>query len=212
MTRFSLTKKIAASDYEYSYAKLEGMEFAYNKKPVEITDDGVIFRDLIEHADGSQEEIAGSDQLYPCDSVIISISQAPMNVIVNTTMGLEANKRGLLAADDVGRPAARGSLRPRCGAGCQNGCGGSRLLQACCEGDGSVYSEFAERRISKKNVPGDASFAYSRDICYGCESFCSFLIICAVVYSIISANLSTTSCPNISIISSMGSAVSSYAL
>ena len=108
VTCFSLTKKITASDYEFSYAKLEGVEFEYNKKPIEITDDGVIFRDLIEGEDGSLTEVEGSDKLYPMDSTVISISQGPMNVIVNTTTGLKANKRGLLVADDCGRTSRPG--------------------------------------------------------------------------------------------------------
>ena len=108
VTCFSLTKAITASDYEFSYAKLEGVEFEYNKKPVEITDEGVIFRDLIEGEDGSLTEVEGSDTLYPTDSTIISISQGPMNVIVNTTTGLQANNRGLLVADEAGRTSRPG--------------------------------------------------------------------------------------------------------
>ena len=108
VTCFSLTRKITASEYEYSYAKLEGVEFEYNKKPIEITDDGVIFRDLIENEDGTLTEVEGSDKLYPMDSTVISISQGPLNVIVNTTTGLEANKRGLLVADEKGRTSRPG--------------------------------------------------------------------------------------------------------
>ena len=51
LTCFSITKKVAASDYEYSYAKLEGTQFEYNKRPVEIVDEGVIFCDVIENED-----------------------------------------------------------------------------------------------------------------------------------------------------------------
>nr|MBQ8245325.1 NAD(P)-dependent oxidoreductase [Oscillospiraceae bacterium] len=108
VTCFSLTKKITASDYEFSYARLEGVEFAYNRKPVEITDDGVIFRDLIEQEDGTLTEVEGSDTLVTADSVIISISQGPQNGIVNTTTGLAANKRGLLVADECGRTSRPG--------------------------------------------------------------------------------------------------------
>ena len=108
VTCFSLSKTIAASQYEFSYARLEGVDFAYNRKPVEITDDGVIFRELVEHEDGSFEEIPGSDALVPADSVIISISQGPMNVIVKTTTGLEASSRGLLVADECGRTSRPG--------------------------------------------------------------------------------------------------------
>ena len=108
LTCFSLTKAITASQYEASYAQLEGVRFEYNRKPVEITDEGVIFRDLLEHEDGTLEEIAGSDALVPADSVIISISQGPQNTITRTTNGLNANPRGLLVADENGHTSRPG--------------------------------------------------------------------------------------------------------
>ncbi len=108
ITCFSLTKKVAASQYEFSYAQLEGVDFEYNKKPVEIVDEGVIFRDVVENEDGSLTEVVGSDTLYPADSIIISISQGPQNTIVTTTTGLQANQRGLLMADENGRTSRPG--------------------------------------------------------------------------------------------------------
>ncbi len=103
-----MSLKVAASHHEECYAKLEGVEFAFHKKPVEIVDEGVIFRDLQEHEDGSLTEVEGTDTLYPADSVIISISQGPQNAIVNTTTGLNANARGLLVADECGRTSRPG--------------------------------------------------------------------------------------------------------
>ena len=108
LTCFSITKEVAASRYEYSYAKLEGVEFEYNKRPVEIKDNGVIFRDIIENEDGSFTDVEGTDKLYESDSVIISISQGPMTRLVNTTKGLNANKRGLLEADETGHTSRPG--------------------------------------------------------------------------------------------------------
>ena len=108
VTCFSLSKQVAASQYEFSYAQLEGVEFSYNKKPVEIVDEGVIVRDLTENEDGSFVEIEGSDKLYPADSIIISISQGPQNTIVSTTTGLNTNSRGLLSVDDAGRTSRPG--------------------------------------------------------------------------------------------------------
>lgn len=108
VTCFSLSKTIAASQYEFSYARLEGVEFEYNRKPVEIVDEGVIFRDIVENEDGSFTEVEGSDKLFPADSIIISISQGPQNQIVNTTTGLNASARGLLIADDCGRTSRPG--------------------------------------------------------------------------------------------------------
>ena len=108
LTCFSITKEVAASQYEYSYAKLEGVEFEFNKRPVEIKDNGVIFRDIIENEDGSFTDVEGTDKLYESDSVIISISQGPMTRLVNTTKGLNANKRGLLEADETGHTSRPG--------------------------------------------------------------------------------------------------------
>ena len=108
LTCFSITKQVAASKYEFDYAKLEGVEFEYNKRPVEIVDEGVIFRDVIENEDGSFTDVEGSDRLYEADSVIISISQGPQNTIVGSTSGLVANQRGLLVADEFGNTSRPG--------------------------------------------------------------------------------------------------------
>lgn len=108
VTCYSITEKVAASDYEYSYAKLEGVQFEYNKRPVEIVDEGAIFVDVIEHEDGTFTDVEGTQKLYPSDSVIISISQGPQSRLVNTTQGLVANERGLLAADETGHTSRAG--------------------------------------------------------------------------------------------------------
>ncbi|MBR5535092.1 MAG: NAD(P)-dependent oxidoreductase [Clostridia bacterium] len=103
VTCFSVEDKVAASDYEFRYAQLEGVKFRYCLKPVEIVDEGVIFRQLI---DG--EEIDGSDKLYKADSVIIAISQKPRNSIASKTEGLEANKNGLMVVDEFGHTGREG--------------------------------------------------------------------------------------------------------
>ena len=108
LTCFSITAKVAASDYEFTYAQLEGVDFEYNKRPVEIVDEGVIFRDVIEGEDGSFTDVEDSDRLYKADSVIISISQGPQNGIVNSTTGLVADKKGLLVADEYGNTSRPG--------------------------------------------------------------------------------------------------------
>lgn len=84
------------------------MKFRYNLKPVEILDDGVIFREVKEFDDGEMEEIEGSDKFYPSDSVIISISQKPRNSIASKTEGLEANKNGLMVVDEFGHTGREG--------------------------------------------------------------------------------------------------------
>ena len=108
MTCFSITKQVAASKHEFSYAQLEGVQFEYNMAPVEIKDDGVIFKDVIENEDGTFTDVPDSTHFFPADSVIISISQGPQNRIVNTTQGLAADKRGLLVADETGHTTRPG--------------------------------------------------------------------------------------------------------
>ena len=108
LTCFSITKKVAASHHEFSYAQLEGVQFEYNKAPVEITDQGVIFKDIIENEDGTFTDVPDSEKLYESDSVIISISQGPMNRIVTTTKGLEATNKVLLVADETGHTTRPG--------------------------------------------------------------------------------------------------------
>ena len=105
---FSITQKLAASEYEASYAKLEGVDFVFNKKPVEITDKGVIFRDVIEGEDGNLTDVPGTEVLYPCDSVIVSISQGACTTITDSTDGLKVSPRGLFVTDEVGRTSRPG--------------------------------------------------------------------------------------------------------
>ena len=108
LTCFSITKQVAASKHEFSYAQLEGVQFEYNMAPVEIKDDGVIFKDVIENEDGTFTDVPDPTHFFPADSVIISISQGPQNRIVNTTQGLAADKRGLLVADETGHTTRPG--------------------------------------------------------------------------------------------------------
>ena len=108
LTCFSITKEVAASHYEFSYAQLEGVQFEYNKRPVEIKDNGVIFIDIIENEDSTFTNVEGTEKLYEADSTIISISQGPQNRIVNTTEGLKSTARGLLDADETGHTSRPG--------------------------------------------------------------------------------------------------------
>ena len=97
---FSLSEKVAASRQEFDYAVLEGVQFYFNKKPKEITDDGVIFEDIAEYNDGTYEIVPNSQKLYAADSTIISISQVPRAKLVRTTNGLELGENGLLPIDE----------------------------------------------------------------------------------------------------------------
>ena len=105
---FSVTDGVAASKHEFEYAELEGVEFHFCKMPVEITDEGVIFADTEMLEDGGFQKVEGTEKLYPADNVMISISQGPANKLMNTTEGLKANDRGLIATDETGRTSLPG--------------------------------------------------------------------------------------------------------
>ncbi len=108
VTCFSITQKVAASEYEFSYAQLEGVKFEYNIRPLEIVDEGVRIISIEEKEDGSFEDIPGTERLVEADSVIISISQGPQNRLATTTEGLKTNERGLLQANETGHTSLPG--------------------------------------------------------------------------------------------------------
>ena len=105
---FSVTDGVAASKHEFEYAELEGVEFHYCKMPVEITEEGVIFADTKMLEDGGFKKIEGTEKLYTADNVMVSISQGPANKLMNTTEGLKANDRGLIATDETGHTSLPG--------------------------------------------------------------------------------------------------------
>ena len=108
VTVFDRGDKIAASQYEASYAKLEGVEFEMMKRPLEIRDDGVIFAENEFAEDGTLRAIPGSEKLYPCTGVIVAVSQELGSNILNTTRGLDKERSGILAVDEDGHTSRPG--------------------------------------------------------------------------------------------------------
>lgn len=108
ITCFSRSATVAASEMEHQYARLEGVDFIFKKTPVEIVEEGVIFADLQEDAQGQLVQLPNTQTLYEADSVIVSISQGPKNRIVSSTTGIDTNERGLLVADEDGRTTRAG--------------------------------------------------------------------------------------------------------
>lgn len=103
---------IEADHIEVEYAKVDGVEFEYYKKPVEFTESGIryIRTQVGQMEDGriSFEDIEGDEEVFACDSVIISVGQGPRNILVKTTEGLNVTSRGLLETDDHGRTTRKG--------------------------------------------------------------------------------------------------------
>lgn len=105
---FVRSDKYSASDEEKEYAEIEGAQFIYNKSPVEITDEGVLFADTV--CDENHKVISTSKEttLYKADSVMICVSQRPSNLILTQTAGLETNERGLVKINEDGSTSRAG--------------------------------------------------------------------------------------------------------
>ena len=108
MTVFNRRDKIAASQYEASYAQLEGVTFEMLKSPVEIRDDGVVFADNEVDEEGKIHPIPHSEKLYPCTGVIVAVSQELGSSIMQSTRNIGTQPSGLLIADEDGRTSRPG--------------------------------------------------------------------------------------------------------
>ena len=99
---------ISASEYEVSYAKLEGVGFRFCKAPVEIRENGLICRDTVKGEDGKFTQVEGSEIFYPHTGVIVSVSQGSESNLVKTTTGIETNQKGLLTVSEDGSTTREG--------------------------------------------------------------------------------------------------------
>lgn len=93
--------RYTASEEEKEYAEIEGAQFIFNKAPVEITDEGVIFADTVCDENHKVISVSKETQLMKCDTVMICVSQRPSNLILTNTEGLETNERGLAKIDSA---------------------------------------------------------------------------------------------------------------
>lgn len=98
----------SASEEEKEYAEYEGAEFVYNKQPVEITDEGVMFADTVCDEEHRLVSVSDTPTLMKADSVMICISQRPSNLILSQTKGLETNERGLAKIGENGETTREG--------------------------------------------------------------------------------------------------------
>ena len=110
VTCYSLSddKHIQASVYEYSYAGIEGVNFRFNKKPVELREKGMICLDTVTAEDGSITVVEGSEKLYPHTGVIVAIGQLAESTLVKTTQGIDTTNKGLLSVDSDGKTTRAG--------------------------------------------------------------------------------------------------------
>jgi glutamate synthase (NADPH/NADH) small chain len=100
--------RYTASKEEKEYAEIEGAQFIFNKAPVEITEEGVLFADTV--CDENHKVISTSEscELMKADTVMICVSQRPSNLILTQTNGLEINERGLAKIQENGETSRPG--------------------------------------------------------------------------------------------------------
>ncbi len=105
---FVRSDRYTASKEEKEYAEIEGAQFIFNKAPVEITEEGVLFADTV--CDENHRVISTSEttELVKADSVMICVSQRPSNLILTQTEGLEINDRGLAKISENGETTRKG--------------------------------------------------------------------------------------------------------
>lgn len=104
----NLTDTLTASQYESSYAKLEGVDFIYSKCTLEIREDGVILADSQKTETGRIEPVPGTEKLYPCTGVIIAVSQGAESNLITTTKDIDISRSGLLTVDADGHTSRPG--------------------------------------------------------------------------------------------------------
>lgn len=100
--------KYSASEEEKEYAEIEGAQFIFNKQPVEITDEGVLFADTVCDEEHRVISVSDKPELMRADSIMICISQRPSKLILTQTEGLEINERGLVKIDENGTTSRPG--------------------------------------------------------------------------------------------------------
>ncbi len=102
---------MSATQEEIKYARLDGVKFEFFKVPVEITDDGILYKNTEKVMQDGKEELVETDgriQQCDADSVIIAVSQGPKSNIVAHSKGIEIGKTGLVTTDDCGRTTRDG--------------------------------------------------------------------------------------------------------
>lgn len=104
-------ESMSATKHEIEEAKDEGVNFELYKTPIEIVDEGLIYKKTkIILDDGNERliELENTEELYKCDSVIVAISQTPKNNITVNNKGFKTIGNGLLAVGETGETSRDG--------------------------------------------------------------------------------------------------------
>lgn len=95
-----------ASDKEYGEALHEGVSFRFETSVVAIHGEGAVtgvtLQRFIRQVAGRENVIVpvpDTEQLFPCDKVIIAVGQKPFARIVSTTTGIKTNDKGYVITE-----------------------------------------------------------------------------------------------------------------
>ena len=100
VTLYGRSKRIAASENEVAYAKLDGAEFVHGMAIEKVLPEGPVFKVAIFDED---DKVVGYEEELACiqaDSTILAVSQGPKNILINSSRCLEGDERGLLVTDE----------------------------------------------------------------------------------------------------------------
>ena len=108
VTLYARSKRIAASEDEVEYTKLDGAAFVFGRAIEKITRQGPVFKVAVFDENDKVTAYEDELELVDADSTIIAISQGPKDALVNTTDGLKSDECGLLITDENGKTTLDG--------------------------------------------------------------------------------------------------------
>lgn len=108
VTLYARAKRVAASDHEVEYARLDGAQFMFGMQVVSINEKGPVFQESI--FDENDKVIGHKEELIQVesDSTVIAVSQMPKNKLAQTTAGLVVTENGLLKVDEFFQSSKEG--------------------------------------------------------------------------------------------------------
>ena len=100
-------KERRASDKEYAEALHEGVTFRFETSVTGIHGDDVVtgvtvqrFARQVAGRDSVIMPVPGTEEVIPCDKVIIAVGQKPFARIVSTTTGIKTNDKGYVITEN----------------------------------------------------------------------------------------------------------------
>ncbi|WP_404319351.1 NAD(P)-dependent oxidoreductase [Malaciobacter canalis] len=94
-------EQMSAEKLEVEYAKIDGVKFNLYKLPLEFTSKGIKYL-------STDEENPNIEGFEEADSILVSISQQPRDLIVSNTKGINVGEDGLVVTNENGETTREG--------------------------------------------------------------------------------------------------------